>query len=121
MLRFREVHLQALEDERFANELADIVAAARRDGPGTESWTRLAAKFAETPEELELLTPPINTARGAVDTTTLTTLLMASNPTGGTTTGITTTTTSRLCSLPGACHKTGPSPKAKKKGTKKRK
>jgi hypothetical protein len=111
----QEVGEKAAKNRRFAAELKAAVTAARRDGLGSAAWKRLASYFAETDEELRLLSPAMPKAGGRTNTETTTVMLTLSDtdPTVGTTT--TTTTTSRLCSLPGVCKRNQPKPARKKK------
>jgi hypothetical protein len=87
---------RAVTDEAFARELSSQAAAAAGAGIHSEAWREYVSRFADTPEELEELIPPVDALRIRWTTiTTLTTLTTAGCAT--TTTTTTTTEVPKLC------------------------
>lgn len=85
-----EIINRAVTDEAFASDLGRQAAAAAAAGLYSETWKDYASQFADTPEELEALTPPADALR--IRWTTITTLTTVTTAGCATTTTTTTTT-----------------------------
>ncbi len=96
-MKIEEVVGRATTDESFARELSQRARSAQSAGVHSEEWREYMTLFAESSEELALLTPDASEALGIKWTTITTVTTLTTTTTAAcattTTTGTTTTTT----------------------------